>query len=361
MNFVFLDSVCQGLWFSALAVSPVFVVMWITSKWQKKASPVALKRFFQTHLLLLLGFFVTGFFLPQSLDSQLMRLCTPDSDFSTLISRSLAGLWLVGLGLLLVIDAVRLIRGWRGLQPLAPLRDPKVETLLCDLASKFALERTPPILLSPSEWGIFVWGLWKTRLVISDQIVKTCDDQGLTHLLAHELVHVREHDGFWMSLELFSRRLLFFHPLAFLVGRIYAELTEKAADAQAVQLAELCQSGYLQTLLGLAESRTQPLSVPLRLHASQGYRELKSRIESLHQPPNPERESFAKGWIFALSLVAVLISLTQMESTYAALVKSAQQGLMCAQVQKEKTLEKWLPKAKLQIQCDNENQKEGSR
>ena len=79
-----------------------------------------------------------------------------------------------------------------------------------------------------------VWGLFRTRVLLPDGLIERVPSRPLAWILLHELTHIRRHD-LWLNL--FQRVVqiaYFFHPAAWIAGRLIQVRCEYACDDAAL-------------------------------------------------------------------------------------------------------------------------------
>src|SRR5690606_6011881 len=115
---------------------------------------------------------------------------------------------------------------------LAPrTEDPDLRALAAELAWTVGLRRVPAITRSPCAPTPLALGVRRPEVCVPERAVAELDDAGLRALLAHELAHVARHDPAWALVYAAVCRVMFWHPLAWLVRRRLLGLAELRCDA----------------------------------------------------------------------------------------------------------------------------------
>jgi len=113
-----------------------------------------------------------------------------------------------------------------------------------------------------------------------------------TSVLAHELGHLRRHDGLSVLIEEVTRALLWFHPAVWLLLERAALCREQAADAEAVALTGERRL-YAETLVAVAAARAGHALVPAVPYLTRGH--LVSRVALLTKEVRMDKRRLA--WV----------------------------------------------------------------
>jgi beta-lactamase regulating signal transducer with metallopeptidase domain len=244
------------------------------------------------------------------------------------------GLGFVGLG---VFDLWRIFK--------SGANDLKVPANLQKQFSQLAavMNVRAPVELYVSENAVspYAEGLHNPRVVLPAAMA-AMPLENLRHILAHELVHVRDRDSAWKAFELFTRRMLFFNPFMYLLAQKHLLAIEKAADEEAVLKTQSRVQDYIQTLIEVVSQHRAAGGNPLALNASKTFKETKARMESLILAKNPPKKNFVNAVILASVLASVGMSVAQARSTVRESVDSGDKAMMCLQVHHEQIIESWL-------------------
>jgi len=212
--------------------------------------------------------------------------------------------WTVGV----VASGARVLRQWQRTSRLRsgcePSDDSRIAETLTRLCRRLGLTR-PPELLSAQVPGPLVVGVLRPAIVLPNGLQATDEEQ--EWILAHELAHVKRRDLLWAHLPVFTRVLLFFHPLVWLGHREWRLAQEMACDAFTLRLTSVSAGDYGEMLVKLAAShRARPeseLSVARIFEPGTG---LERRISMLPSSARPSGRAGAfAAALIALALVAV--------------------------------------------------------
>lgn len=338
----FFDYLWRGLMAGTAATFVIFAVFFVARGiLVRKATRRQMRRFYNGHLVTLFVGFWLSFFWVAFADPELARGCFAQfaqhqSGFT--MTRALAGLWLAGSAGFLFFDLSRIlffkVEGEAG--------SGELRNDFAKLTERFQLtSRRVQLVISPRQEGPYAVGVFRPKIVLPRRLLILSSDK-IMHILAHELVHVRHRDTAWKYLDLLCRRLLFFHPVVYILSKGHEESLEKAADAEAISVQNIEARNYVSTLLELLELQSGLAPAPGALSVSKSFRETKSRIESLAQAPSAPR-AWVNGAIGSALGVALSLSLWQAQaSVQESAGADSERGLMCSQIQHEKVLESWL-------------------
>lgn len=345
MDFSFLDYIWRGLFVGTLSslivVSTLFLTSWIINK---KATRQQMKYFFHIQILLTALMFVFSFVWVVCVDPELASGCfsafAKDKSFFT-VTRMLAVCWLGGFAFLAGLDIFRICRSYE--ISWNTNKDSTVDKILEQLMMKFNIKSRVVLCFAENHSSPFVEGLFSHRIVLPMALVKM-NSQSLEHILAHELVHVRDRDAMWKILELWTRRILFFNPLMYPLAQKHLLAIEMAADEEAVLQIQVTAKDYVDTLIEVVSLHRICNTNPLVLNASRTFRETKERMEALLANSNQRpKTSFVNSMILVSILISVGFSVAQARSAVQESVqKNLDKGLMCSQIHHEKLMESWL-------------------
>jgi len=95
-------------------------------------------------------------------------------------------------------------------------------------------------------------GWWHPKLLLPCELVPRLETQQLSHILQHELMHVRRRDYLWDRLSTLGCYLIFFHPLAWLARRRLRWERELVCDESVAQGSPENRVEYATCLITLA-------------------------------------------------------------------------------------------------------------
>lgn len=222
---------------------------------------------------------------------------------------ALAGLWLAGVSIHLVL-AARQLQGARSLvQRSTPVEEPWVRETFADLLRQADLRRDPELRLSKEVTTPQVLGLLRPCVLIPE--LGRLSRPEISMALCHEIVHLRRGDLWLGWIPALAQRLFFFNPLAGWAAREYALAREAACDAEVLRrLGEAPQDyGRLLLRLGVAPCRASLAG------ASPSFHNLKRRLQMLQQASENPRRRVGGWWLAALVVLTGVVPYRVVQGT----------------------------------------------
>ncbi|MFP3939844.1 MAG: M56 family metallopeptidase [Thermoanaerobaculia bacterium] len=220
-----------------------------------------------------------------------------------------SALWFLGLIILTVRRGTASFRLRRHLRRAQPVTDERALRLLSEARRRLGLRRRVALLESPGFRGPVLVGGLRSRIVLPRGMAETLDDDGLRHVLLHELVHVRRLDGATRVTAELVAAAHWFNPFAWYALRRLVAECEAACDAAVLAvLPESQRSAYGRTLLEIAAG-PRPDRPPLEAGAPAlfHHRDLKRRILMITRyHPISRRAALACALLFASVAALVL-------------------------------------------------------
>lgn len=338
-----LDYFWKGLLLSSL-ISTFFLVVMIGSAYLIKARASEIKRHMNLQWLLLSLSLVTGLALVFFGDQELMAGCFDKfAQKNSLLTttRWIAGSWILSTSILAIKDIAQCAWIIYKSRNLKPVHDLYLRNILSDLQNKMNIARKIKLCSTSENVSPFALGLWQPRIVIPKNLFTDLDEKTIQSILAHELIHLQDRDSLGLFAELFCRRWVFWHPLAYWAGILYRRILETSADEKAVYQAQIEEKVYLKALLEVASWAQSSEPSPLYLAASRGFAEMKERIESLTQKRSTA--SWKIPALMILPFISLAVSMAEAKSMiYQNRDVTLQERMMCTQVEYEKIIESWL-------------------
>lgn len=331
---------------SVMSTVIMFVALVIYHFVKNRIQNAKMKLFFNLHSVLLLLSIGLGSLILIHADPELASACFSHfakQNNSMNITRLLAGTYLSIVLVMLSFDFIRTFVAYKKIHSLKKVDGADSKIILNGLINKLKLKQSTSLYASSEIESPFVWGLFNHRIVITESLLKASNKKKLEAVLSHEAIHVRDNDSLWLLMSHFVKRILFFHPLAYLFSSKHQIITEITADELAVYKCGIQKGQLLTTLIEIAEQCTGRRSDMLQAHASKGFHELSERIRAM---ANGRR--YKMNWLFSAIATASLIScslvaVAQARASIAIPSNFARSGeFMCSQVKHEKIIEVWL-------------------
>ncbi|WP_101925050.1 MULTISPECIES: M56 family metallopeptidase [Luteimonas] len=199
---------------------------------------------------------------------------------------ALAGLWLLGLSVMLTRSLLGLLATRTLLRESRPCRDDSLLDALALAADAHGLRAAPHLRLSAQIDSPQLVGPWRPVLLLPVDHAQAMRPDELDMALTHELVHLQRGDLWLGLLPALAQHLFFFHPLVHLAAREYGLAREAACDAAVLEGHRDCAREYGQLLLrlGIAPRPSAGLA-----SASPDFSILKRRLTMLQHTPSLPR------------------------------------------------------------------------
>lgn len=319
---LFADLLWKLLVIAALSSTLLLGAFALAQPLLRKISGQLYNRIAQISLSGLLGILFLSFFLLLSLDQDIQVKCFGNfasSQGSFGVTRILAMIWILGVVLL----GARDFRLYQGFQR---------------ILRRKTLEVKDGYLLVEDDVAPMTFGLFKAQVLVPENLRQ---DESFPFILAHERVHQQNQDGLWSLLALVMQRLCWFNPLTFWFERGRRLAMEMATDEITVARNNFDPRDYSQALLNVLQREGSLSPHRMGFGAALNFQEMKVRLENLNFQGSSRRKTYYKlaalsiltgGWFLGIGQSLASI---QMKST-------ADEPMMCYQVQHEKILESWL-------------------
>lgn len=164
----------------------------------------------------------------------------------------------------LIVQRLRLRRLLRGTWPAGEELIDRVR----EVAECIGLARVPAVWLAPSECSPFVYGVFRSALVLPRDLVIGLSGEELQQVVAHELAHLKRRDLLWGWIPRIARLVYFFHPVAYWAESQVRLERELACDQVAMSVGDRRPAEYAETLVRVISLTSQ--SGALRACAATG-------------------------------------------------------------------------------------------
>ncbi|MEC0177108.1 M56 family metallopeptidase [Paenibacillus favisporus] len=155
-----------------------------------------------------------------------------------------------------------------------------------------------------------LYGLWKPRIYLPEDISTIADSNQLTHILMHELIHYKRKDLWFNSLWALSVGMHWYNPLVWLSVRKMKADQEVACDAKVLEtLGEREALPYGKTLLMLSRSFSQQPPPGINLsHFGDSKYEAKRRMKMITKFKEGSYKLSAAAILLVIVLGAILLT-----------------------------------------------------
>lgn len=303
------------------------------------------KWFFNFHSGLLITAVTLGSVALLRIDPELTSACFSQFAKKTdsyNITRLLSGLYLSVILISFLYDVFKCLITFKKMKSLVEVKNGTAFEIFNELKKNLNIKSADSLFVSNSAQSPFVWGLFKYKLVVTKSILETDDKQKVKTILSHELMHIKGNDSLWILLSYLCRKILFFNPLIYLFFSKHRMATEMAADELAIQKCGVTPNTLLSSIIEIAEQCTKKQNTLLQSNASQGFHEIKERIQAV-----TNLQSKKLNWVFptfsALSLLSsIFIVVAQARASVGTPNIIGRNEIMCSQIKHEKIIEIWL-------------------
>ena len=218
--------------------------------------------------------------------------------------------WLIGV----LYCVARTARQW-GLVRRAAIFEPIARVRSCAAswpAGKSAARR-PSIAAdydSPDASKVRCWSaIWRPTIILPDRVEEKFGEAELRLMIAHELAHLKRHDLAWNWLPTVAGWLFFFHPLVWVMIRLWSEAQEAACDELVIQQGVAQPTDYGRLLLKLSACSPFESSAALGAAGVLGaYRNLERRILTMTRvKPFSARRSMAAAGLLVVAAAVTIV------------------------------------------------------
>ncbi|MDD3119234.1 MAG: M56 family metallopeptidase [Victivallales bacterium] len=163
----------------------------------------------------------------------------------------IGAVWELGTLLLLLRlgYGLTLTRGFRF--GLAPISDPRLETVLHQAQRLLHLRRVPEVFVSPATTSPLTIGIFRPVMILPETLSSRLNDLEIHSIVLHELAHIRYRDHWWGVLQRIVTALYWWNPAVYRLGNRHTAAEEERSDNGA--LLQLRREEYSECLLQLAE------------------------------------------------------------------------------------------------------------
>ena len=172
-------------------------------------------------------------------------------------------LWVAGIGVLLLVTAVRISRSGRLVRRAEAAPGPVV-VMVAAAAERLGLTRAPATLMVDEPISPMLWCGRRVYLILPRPLWGRLDEIGRNAVVYHELAHLRRRDHWVCWAELLIGWIYWWHPVVWWIRRRLREEAEVCCDAWVTTLLPGGRRAYAQALLEARKTSnvTFPAAVP---------------------------------------------------------------------------------------------------
>jgi beta-lactamase regulating signal transducer with metallopeptidase domain len=232
------------------------------------------------------------------------------------------GPWLVVLlGLAVLIGAARCARLARSLHRLRELKRAALPLpaahadVLEPLVRRAGAGRAVELRVSDRLAPPIAVGYLRPAILIPTALLERLTREELTHVVLHELAHVRRRDDWGLLAQRLVQAVFFFHPAAHWIGRRLERERELACDQFVIQTSPAAARSYARCLVRLAELVVASREADLAPSAAPRHTQLGYRLQALLSAGSP---SHARTLRMAAATGGALLAAAAIAVPYAA-------------------------------------------
>jgi len=158
-------------------------------------------------------------------------------------------------------QCARIIRQHRSLSRLLIQTHPADDSLaeiVRETANRLGVRQSPRTVITDQDCSPFVCGIRRPTLVLPSHLVSALAPPELTHVLLHELAHIRRLDLVWGWIGEAVRVVYFFHPVAHWISYRLRLERELACDNIAMSVSGQGAAEYAATLVHVVSHASAP-------------------------------------------------------------------------------------------------------
>lgn len=171
----------------------------------------------------------------------------------------LLSVWAIGTVLVFMTFFVRCIRQMNVVIRDRSENQQAIDQMVADLARRIGLRGRVEVVLTRSNVGPAVVGLFRPKIILPSAIVDGRDVSELEPILAHELVHIRRGDLWLGAAQWVIQAVWWFHPLVWLGNRMMNRDAERCCDEEVIAELRYSPARYARMLLDVL-SRKQEIT-----------------------------------------------------------------------------------------------------
>ncbi|MDB5293033.1 MAG: antirepressor regulating drug resistance protein [Phycisphaerales bacterium] len=225
-----------------------------------------------------------------------------------LVWPALAGVWVIGSLVCLVVTSVRIVRFGKVLRFAVPA-PMSLQQQARMLARRLGLGNCPTVWLVPGAMCPMLWaGGTRARVLVPRGLWEILDDAQRDTLLLHELAHLRRRDHWVRWIELVATMLYWWHPGCWWARQGLREAEEQCCDAWVLWAQPGAFRSYATALLTTVEYVSVRQPVPMLASGMGQFHLLKARLTMLKKG-DVSRALTWGGFSAACGIGAILLSI----------------------------------------------------
>ena len=164
-------------------------------------------------------------------------------------------LWALGIVVILLRTFISLNKFHRLLFTIGQKTPQWLMENLASLSKEIGLRRTPECYILPEWNSLCVFGWFKPKLIIPDDLLKKLTQEQFQMAIYHELFHIKRRDIIMNGVQSLIQMIYWFHPLVWIASREIRHHREMIVDESVVNTFDsLPPKSYEETILTLSEN-----------------------------------------------------------------------------------------------------------
>lgn len=170
--------------------------------------------------------------------------------------------WMVGF-IFAFILFVRKLTGFYGVMNRAlPIKDDQIAFALKYWRKNMKVRRKVYVVCSDEYLSPFTSGIFSPRIFIPLNLVQSKDMDTLNSIIAHEMVHIRRFDDFWIKFQNLLLLIYYFHPVVWYVNDQMNSARENTCDSVVLSKRKLSPEVYGRGIMNVLRANTFGFSGP---------------------------------------------------------------------------------------------------
>lgn len=218
-------------------------------------------------------------------------------------------MWLIGFLTMLTIYRMQVKKYRRLVKNSTHCENLQIRGLLEKWQREFKIRRQIQIVTGESPKPPFTVGLFKPVIYLPSCFCTKNDLNTIESIIAHEMVHIKNWDDLWITLQNFIQIIYFFNPVIWFAGYQLSQIREQFCDAVVISRKQISPKNYGNGLLNVVQMRlhfANPILQVLPTFSNKKER-LVERIKNIKQVRLFTRWHFVFSILILILLGAILL------------------------------------------------------
>ena len=225
------------------------------------------------------------------------------------VGRWIMGLWLSGIGLLLILMTTKTLRLVRAIRHLPLTNNTEATEVLEECRQLMGVHKTMPIVETRLVHSPGLWVFGRAILLMPEWMLGRLSKQEMEHVFLHELAHLRRRDILWNWIAAILQTIHWFNPFVWLAVTRMRSDQELSCDAMVLEkLGQTKAREYGHTILKLLEGIQSPTVTPGIVGILEDPAQMKRRITRIACFRHPKKISVIVGILVMIILGATTLT-----------------------------------------------------